>query len=147
MSTVSNDNQTCRQCSECDGNHHWLVACGDDGTGAEDIVAGNWVSAENYTGTDGTSGNLRVSIDPVTDPAELSGSWSLATLTGHITDGGLSGSQVSVTLSLTGGGSVLLTGTLSAGAINGTLNGSFSTFGGPTLFAFNATSVTLHRGS
>ena len=138
-----------------------LAACGggdsvtgaeDDATGAEDGIAGSWVSVETLTPvcdeSDGcVPGPLQVFIDPVTDPAMLTGSWSLATaFIGSITDAALAGDQLSLTLHH-GCGNILLTGTLSASAdaINGTLNGIF--FCAIEEWNFDGTTVTLRRES
>ena len=117
-----------------------LVLGCSSSTGSEPSrVSGNWVSVETYMGRD-ESGNLRVSIDPVTDPSVLTGSFSLGTTGGRIEDGGLSGSDIALTLGTFY--RVRLTGTVSSDAIEGTLSGTV-----PGGYEFNGTPVTLRRGS
>jgi hypothetical protein len=111
-----------------------------------DLVSGDWVSKETYTGSGGTTLNLRVSIYPVAAPSVLLGTWRLGIRTGRIDDGDLTENDISLLLTVVGLSSLSLTGTVSSDAIVGTLTGDVVKILGGERWDFSGTAFTLRRG-
>ncbi len=76
----------------------------------------------------------------------LTGSWSLGTNTGNISDGGLSGSNVSLDMVNTIS-SVSVTAAVSSDALTGTLDGHVGWVVFSEQWTFDGAPVTLRRGS
>ena len=123
-----------------------LVASCGDGPSVGMSVAGNWISAETFDSETGDeSAKLRISLDPVEDRTMLSGLFSLGPVAGTVDDGILAGNDLSLELRSELGITVF-TGRVQDGGIVGTLNG-LAESSNSVRFSFNASSVTLIRGS
>ena len=127
-----------------------LVGCGS--TEPEAVsVSGNWVSVESFTGEHGVVSPLRMSVDPVTDPTQLSGSWSMGAKTGTIYEGGLAGEEVSLQMRGGAGGTTRanLAGTVvSSSSITGVLNGRLGeSLSSNAYWEFQSAPVSFVRGS
>ena len=110
------------------------------------LVSGDWVSEETYTGSEGTTLNLRVSINPVAARSVLLGTWRLGIRTGSIEDGDLTENDISLLLRVRGLSALSLTGTVSSDAIVGTLTGDVVKSVGGERWDFSGTAFTLRRG-
>ena len=120
-------------------------------------VSGNWISTETFhMGSAPGWGEeyFHVSIDPVTNPFLLTGSWRLSNSTkGIISNGGLTGSSISLSLryctsscqpdgaTMNGTLHISQTSNHSSDYITGILNGHLSVYG-----HWTSEEITFHRG-
>ena len=120
-------------------------------------VSGNWISTETFHMGSAPGWGVQyfhLSIDPVTNPFLLTGSWRLSNSTkGIISNGTLTGSRISLSLSYCTSScqpdSATMNGTLhisqtsnhSSDYITGVLNGLLNVYG-----YWTSEAITFHRG-